>query len=296
MPAIVPPGYTRGPIVFIGPLHDHASEERLLQLFWDNAGAYGARILVISLDEETDPAAHRFAHLFAQWESDSVAVATINSRGEAQDGQLLGVVEAATGLLILGENPVRSATILGGTPLAQAMRRANAQGKTIGGVGSGGAILCEHMISFDPRQDFTKHPYLHRQLIQFAPGLGITNRVAVDSIPSDQAGTWMQLARLLNAVAYNPFLIGIGLKTDAGVVIYPDNSLEVFGQNNVLVVDGAGMTYTNVHEAAADAPLSMLGIQLHMLTEGYTFDLAQRSAHPPSTDDIPEATQTKSAF
>lgn len=296
MPAIVPPGYTRGPIVFVGPLHNHASEERLLQFFWDNAGAYGARILVISMDEGTDAAAHRFAHLFAEWESDSVAVTTISSRADAQDSKVVGIVEAATGLLILGENSVRSATILGGTPLAQAIRRANAQGKTIGGVGSGGAILCEHMIAFDPRQDFTGHPYLHRQLIQFAPGLGITNRVAVDSIPSDRVGTWMQLARLLNAVAYNPFLIGIGLKTDAGVVIYPDNSLEVFGQNNVLVVDGAGMSYTNVHEAAPDAPLSMLGIQLHMLTEGYTFDLGERMAHPPKSSDIPEASTTKSAF
>ncbi len=296
MPAIVPPGYTRGPIAFIGPMHDHASEERLLQFFWDNAGAYGARILVMSMDEDSDAAAHRFAHLFDGWESDSVAVTTVNSRADAQNADLLGVVKAATGLLILGENPVRSATILGGTPLAQAIRRANAQGKTIGGVGSGGAILCEHMIAFDARQDFTRHPYLHRQLIQFAPGLGITNRVAVDSIPSDQQGSWMQLARLLNAVAYNPFLIGIGLKTDAGVVIYPDNSLEVFGQNNVLVVDGSGMTYTNVHEVAPDAPLSMLGIQLHMLTEGHTFDLAERVAHPPSITDIPEAAETKSAF
>lgn len=296
MPAIVPPGYTRGPIVFIGPLHDPHSEERLLQMFWGNAGAYGARILVLCMEAVSEPAAHRFAHLFDGWESDSVAVATVNSRAEAQNPQLVELVEQATGLLLVGENPVRLATILGGTPLAQALRRANAQSKTMGGVGSGGAILCEHMIAFDPRQDFVRHPYLHRQLIQFTPGLGITNRVAVDSLPSDRADTWMQMARLLNAVAYNPFLLGIGLKTDAGVIIYPNNHLEVFGQNNVLVVDGAGMTYTNVHEVAPDAPLSLLGVRLHMLTEGYTFDLSERTAHPPQATDIPEAAATKSAF
>lgn len=296
MPAIVLPGYTRGPIVFIGPLHDQRSEERLLQFFWDNAGAYGARILILSMETATEAAAHRFAHLFDHWESDSVAVATVGNRAEAQNPQLVEMVDQATGLLLLGENPVRLASLLGGTPLAQAVRRGNAQGKTIGGVGSGGAILCEHMIAFDARQDFSAHPYLHRQLIQFAPGLGITNRVAVDSIPSDRAGTWMQLARLLNAVAYNPFLLGIGLKTDSGVIIYPNNHLEVFGQNNVLVVDGAGMTYTNVHEIVQDAPLSMLGIQLHMLGEGYTFDLGNRTAHPPQATDIPEAATTKSAF
>ncbi|MFN8440506.1 MAG: hypothetical protein U0175_07055 [Caldilineaceae bacterium] len=98
---------------------------------------------------------------------------------------------------------------------------------------------------------------LHRQLIQFAPGLGIVNKLVLMVLltPNDSAGD--RISRLLTAVAYNPFLIGVSLEADTGITLYANDSFDVFGQNNVLVVDGQGLQYTNLHETMK--AVSMLG-------------------------------------
>jgi hypothetical protein len=50
MPAPVPPGFTRGPILFLNPV-DEAGEQHLLQRFWTDAGGYGGRIVLIATEE-----------------------------------------------------------------------------------------------------------------------------------------------------------------------------------------------------------------------------------------------------
>lgn len=106
----------------------------------------------------------------------------------------------------------------------------------------------------------------------------------------------MQLARLLNAVAYNPFLVGIGIKPGSALALYPDNSVEAFGSDNILVVDGSQITATNIHDAPHARAVSVLGVQLHVLTAGCTFNLAERTAHQPAPSDIPQGEERESAF
>ncbi len=291
MPAPVPSGYTRGPIMFLAPGLEPQGTERLLQYFWEEAGAFGSRIALIPTGPASWELAAALADRFRLWESDTVSVVEVSSREEALYPAHLEVVTAATAVLLLGDNPLKLATMLGGTPLAQAIRRANARGKAVAGYGAGAALLCEHMIAFDttttrPREH--PEPFLHRHRIQFSPGLGITNRVVLDSTSGEVGQGWDRLARLLEAVAYNPFLVGLALERDTGAVIYPDNTLEVFGAHSALIVDGAGMSHTDVHEYRRPGPLSVLGVQIHALGPGYTFNLQDRTAHPPPASDIPE--------
>jgi cyanophycinase len=287
MPAPVPSGYTRGSIQFIGACQDGQREQELFQRFWEESGAYGARIVLLSADDESAPIADRCTALFNEWESDSVNLLTVESRQSALHPANLDRIEGATGILILGANPLKLASFLGGTPLAQTIRRANARGKTIGGYGPAAALLCEHMIAFESGAE-EQLPFLRRHAVQFAPGLGITNRIVLDTTPSDPGDGWNRLSRLLCAVAYNPFLLGVGLETDTGAAIYADNTLEIFGQNSALVVDAAEMSYTDVHEFRRSTPLSLLGVKLHVLGPKYTFDLNDRTPHPPGESDIPD--------
>ncbi len=48
------------------------------------------------------------------------------------------------------------------------------------------------------------------------------------------------------------------------------------------------MTYTDVHEARRDTPLSLLGAKLHVIGPGYTFDLNNRTPKRPQESDIPD--------
>ncbi len=288
MPAPVPAGYVRGPILFVGACQEEESFMQNMQFFWEEAGAYGSRIVILRLDEESLDLARRCEQCFAEWESDSVTALSVATREEALALGEAENVAGATGIFLLGENPVRMANILGGTPLAQTIRRANARGKVVCAHGRGAALLCEHMIAFDALSSGAPQPFLQRRLIQFAPGLGITNRIVLDAAAAEPGAGWNRLARLLNAVAYNPFLVGVGLEVDTGVVIYADDTLEVFGRNSALIVDASGLRYSDVHEFRQRTPLSLIDIKVHVLAPKFTYHLPARTAHPPEQSDIPE--------
>jgi len=287
VPAPVPPGFTRGPILFFGPLTAQTRADHLLQSFWDEAGSYGARILIVPTAASDRSQVDRLRGWFTAAEVDSLEVLPVQQRADAMDPGLVNLVENATGILLADGNPLRLTSILGGTPVAQALRRANARGRIIGGIGWGGAVLCQHMIAFDYRQTLPG-PFLHRSLIQFAPGLGIINRVALDCDEEPGSHFRTHLSRLLTAVAYNPFLIGVALDPDTGAVVYPNSTMEIFGAGSALIVDGWQMTHTNLHEHADDAPMSVLGVQMHILGHGYTYHLDTHNAKPPPETEIPK--------
>lgn len=276
MPAPVPPGYTRGPIIFSGPLVNPRNLERILQSFWDEAGSYGGRIVVMPTAATDVRVADRYRDWFAAAEVDSVEVLTVAARRTGFDAGLVATVENATGVLITEGNPLRFTGLLGGTPLAQALRRANARGRTIFGIAQAGSVLCQHMIGFD------------RTDVQFAPGLGVINRLALDGAVTDPDAT-QRAARLTAVVAYNPFLIGLALDPDTGAVIYPDSTLEIFGAGRGIIVDGWQITHSNLYERAADEALTVAGAQVHQLTHGYTYQLDQHVAQHPPESEIPRA-------
>ncbi len=284
MPSIVPPGYTRGPILFLGPSSEPSQVQPLLQRFWAEAGGYGGRLLLIGAGNQQPLASYQQA--LTAMEADTVQGLMINNREAANSEPNLRQVDDATGILLVVENGLQLAGLLGGTGLAQALRRANARGKTIGGVGRSGAVLCQHMIAYETRIDHP-HPFLQPQLIQFAPGLGLVNRLALDVEPHATTDLHSGLARLLTAVAYNPFLVGVSLEADTGIVVYPDTTLEVFGRYNVIVVDGGPITHTSLHASDETQPPTVLNSTVHVLAHGYTFNFDQRVAHPPPSSDIP---------
>jgi len=282
--------------MFIGALSDAQSEATLLQHFWNEAGAFGARILIIPAAGESLDAANRYQEIFNEWETDSVQQLLFSTRQDAMKPELSAAVENATGILLLGDNPLRLISTIGGTALAQALRKANARGKVVCAAGASAATLCQHLIAFDNRSRYP-HPFLHRRLIQFAPGLGLVNRLLLYNSSDPKEGLALRLSRLLSAVAYNPFLVGVSLEVDTGIVVYPDATLAVFGNNSALIVDGAQISYTDVHEYDNDGPMSILGAQIHVLSRGYTFNFDTREVGPPPVSDIPsQTTQAKIAF
>lgn len=293
MPAPVPPGFTRGPILFLGPTSQqqvgHYAENQLLQRFIHEAGDYGARLAIVS--SSASAAQQSYQQLLAAMEVDSVETVTVATRSDAMTDTYTAQLEQATGILLVAESALQLAGLIGGTPLAQTIRRANAQGKVVCGVGRSASILCQHTIAFENRQQFPR-PFVHRHLIQFAPGLGIVNRLVLDVEQEADIDLHGGVARLLAAVAYNPFLVGVSIEADTGIAVYPDTTLEVFGMNNVLIVDGNSISHTDVHEQDLPErnqhrPSVLLNSTLHVLSHGYTFNFDTREAHLPSQDDIP---------
>jgi cyanophycinase len=110
--------------------------------------------------------------------------------------------------------------------------------------------------------------------VQLAPGLGLTNRFIIDQHFRQRD----RLGRLITALAYNPFAIGIGLDEDTAAFIGPEDVIEVEGSGGVTVVDASDATHSSIAEAGPGKPVCMLGLKLHVLVAGATFNLHTRMA------------------
>jgi cyanophycinase len=112
--------------------------------------------------------------------------------------------------------------------------------------------------------------------VRLAPGLGLTNRFIIDQHFRQRD----RLGRLLTALAYNPFAVGIGLDEDTAAFITPDNTLEVGGSGAITVVDAAEVQFSSMDRVEEGRPVCLLGVKLHILVSGASFDLQSRCAYP----------------
>ncbi|MBS0568297.1 MAG: cyanophycinase, partial [Proteobacteria bacterium] len=174
-----------------------------------------------------------------------------------------------SGIFFTGGNQLRISTLLGGTPVAQAIRACNARGVHVGGTSAGASILSEHMIAFGKEGASPT-----AGSVRLAPGLGLTNRFVIDQHFRQRD----RLGRLLAALAYNPFLVGIGLDEDTAAFIRPDNTLEVEGSGAVTVVDASDMQFSSMDQVSEDEPVCLIGLKVHILVAGATYNLATRTA------------------
>jgi cyanophycinase len=192
-----------------------------------------------------------------------------DTRRDCQEPGRLRRLEEATGIFFTGGNQLRLTTLLGGTPVAKVIRARNAHGVTVGGTSAGASILSEHMIASGDEGSA-----MIAGSVRLAPGLGLTNRFIIDQHFRQRD----RLGRLLTALAYNPFAIGIGLDEDTAAFIAADETIEVEGSGGVTIVDASEVSYSSIDKANDGQPVGMLGLRLHLLVPGMTFNLKSHQA------------------
>lgn len=265
-PSPVPQGYVRGPIFLDGGAADHSVyNDYARYAFWNLAGGYGARILVLTANEQASGADYGYAAAFQALEAAHVELTTIGDRSAGHDVAVLRAVERSTAIFLSGGHPLRWSTRIGGTPLATAIRRANAVGKAVGAVGGSAAFLGSHMLVYG------------HEFPRMAPGLGLSNRILVAAhfLP-DLYGEL-----LCRAIASNPYLVGIGLPEETACIRRADSSLEVVGLSNVRIVDGHAMISTNLLEWAPGMLFEAAGLHVLELLPEHRYDLEMRQPLPP---------------
>jgi len=211
----------------------------------------------------------RYEAIFRDLGAARVTVMDFDTRRDCQEPNRLQRIDEATGIFFTGGNQLRLTALLGGTPVAQLIRKRNASGVTVGGTSAGASILSEHMIAFGDEGSSVV-----AGSVRLAPGLGLTNRFVFDQHFRERD----RLGRLITALAYNPFAIGIGLDEDTAVFIGPDEVLEVEGSGGVTVVDASDVSFSSADSVSEGQPVAILGLKVHVLTPGTTFDLNTRTA------------------
>ncbi|MBK7583842.1 MAG: cyanophycinase [Myxococcales bacterium] len=270
-PAKIEADHTRGYIVPIGGAEDKEGASQILRRFIDVSGGSGSRIVIIPTASKLEDTGRRYEKVFRKLGADEAKALPLATRDDAAKREWLEYIEAANGIFITGGNQLRLTTILGGTPVAKAIRRANARGVAVGGTSAGAAILSEHMVAYGVEGHTPR-----AGAVALAPGFGLTNRIILDQHFRQRD----RLGRLLTALAYNPFAVGVGLDEDTAAFIDPERKLTVVGSGALTIIDAMDLTHSSIAEAKQGNPVCMTNIRLHVLIEGGTFDLETRRATP----------------
>ncbi len=259
----------RGYIVPIGGAEDKEGAANILRRFIAVSGGAQSRIVIIPTASSLEDTGRRYEKLFRKLGADEAKALPFASRVDAEKGEWLDYLEKATAIFVTGGNQLRLTTILGGTAVAKAIRRANARGVTVGGTSAGAAILSEHMIAYGAEGTTP-----HAGGVTLVPGFGLTNRIMIDQHFRQRD----RLGRLLTALAYNPFAVGVGLDEDTAAFIDHARKLTVVGNGGLTIIDASEVTHSSIADVKEGKPVSLTNVRLHVLTEGGTFDLETRKA------------------
>ena len=258
-----------GYVIPVGGAEEKVGDTAILRRFVSMCGGDTARIAIIPTASERDDTVDKYAALFTALGAAETIVLPITERAHAEDPNHVRPLDQATGIFLTGGNQLRLSTLIGGTDVARAIRRRNAEGVHVAGTSAGAAFLCEHMIALGKEGASPR-----ARIVTLAPGLGLTNRVIIDQHFRQRD----RLGRLLTAISYNPFAIGIGLDENTAAFIAPDHSLEVVGSGAITVVDPSELQFSSMARVRKNDPVCLIGLRLHILDNGSTFNLHTREA------------------
>jgi cyanophycinase len=266
----------------IGGAEDKLGRRTVLSEFVALAGGADARIAVVATASSLGPEiVEVYDALFRKLGAAEVVSARPESREEAADPEVVGLLDDVTGIFMTGGNQLKLSGIVNATPFGDAIRAAHERGAVVAGTSAGASIQSSHMVAFGPGGSTPK-----QRMTQLAAGLGLVRDVVIDQ----HFGQRNRYGRLLMLVAQSPGLLGIGVDEDTGAVIDQrdgDEILTVVGRGVVTVFDGRNVV-TNAHAARRSAPLLASGVVMHVLPDGAQFNLTTRSLVPEDALVDPE--------
>ena len=273
------PEANNGMLMLIGGAEDKVGNRAILRRFVELAGGPEGRIAIIAAASEIHSiVSQTYRRIFADLGVRDVRVLDLYQREQCMDLAAIEPLNDATGIFLTGGNQLKLMTIIGGTPAATRIRRVYRHGCVVAGTSAGASAVCQHMMAYGSSGTTPRQAMMH-----FAPGLGLITRLLVDQ----HFGARGRTGRLITAIAHNPYLVGVGLDEDTAIEVDANRQMRVFGRGSVMVIDGAGTNYNNIHRLPDNAPLAMFDLRLHILTHGHCFDIIQRIPIVPTVPPAP---------
>ncbi|HEY0657560.1 MAG TPA: cyanophycinase [Pyrinomonadaceae bacterium] len=271
-----------GHLLVIGGAEDKYNERRILKKFLELAGGEKAEILIVPVSSDfPEFAADIYVQAFRRLGVANPRVLRATSRQDVFQADPEELLDGVTGVFITGGDQMRLVSILGGTKFSQKLRQLAAETNIVlAGTSAGAAGMSTSMIV---RGESTPHP--HKNSVRLSPGLGLLKNVIIDQHFTERG----RISRLITAVSYNPYNLGIGIDENTAVILDNEGVLEVFGQGTVTIVDGSQITYNEIAEVDDHQSFSVCGVQLHILGDGLIYDyFARHPLQPPNEFLLPD--------
>lgn len=254
-------------LLIAGGAEDKNGDCTILREFIRRAGSLQARILIMTVASEVPrKVGEEYIQLFKRLGVEKVRRVDTLYREDANNSNIVDAIEQATGVFFTGEDQARLTQILKDTAIDQALHRRYANGLVIGGTGAGASILSNTMIS---QGEAATHPRL--EIVELLKGMSFLGGVLIDQHFSQQG----RIGRLLTALAQYPHLIGLGIDENTAIVV-ENQTFEVIGNGACTVIDLQQIKHNNIRERLKDESLALCDVKMHILPQGYKFDLSRR--------------------
>lgn len=244
----------------------------------DLAGGEKTRIVIIpTASQEPNERALNYHEIFSEFDVADIQTVHIGDRQDAGSPELNRIISEATLFMFSGGDQLRLSSLIGGTPLHQALLERYQAGKcVVAGTSAGAAFIPEVMI-FQNNQ-FRRY---RKGGIEMTKGLGLIQDVMFDTHFIQRS----RISRLAHAVSTNPALLGMGIEENTGLLIEDETRARVIGTGTVVVLDGSTIEINHIGYAENGKPFAHTNILYSVLTPGMVYDLKRRTV----VDAGPEA-------
>ena len=264
---------SKGPLIIIGGGEDKEGGRTILREVARQLDG-GKLVLATVASHEPEGYFEAYQKAFSDLGVTDLVELYVKDRAETLDPAKLRLFDGAAGVFFSGGDQLRISSQIGDTPIEQRVREIHDGGGLVAGTSAGASMMSETMLVKGTSGESHKIGDLH-----MAPGLGFVRDVIIDQHFAERG----RFGRLFGAVAHNPRELGIGIDEDTALVLQGDR-FKVIGTGCVYVVDGAGVTHSNIAEARPDRALSMYDVRLHVLSSGDAFDIVRR--RPTEVPDV----------
>lgn len=255
-------------LIIIGGKEERSSEEVILAEVARRVGAGKLVVSTVAMRKGTDQLFKEYERAFRSLGVKHVFNLEISERGEGTLESKVKILDDATGVFFTGGDQLKITSHIGDTPVFQRIREIYDEGGVICGTSAGAAAMSETMLV----EGGDEESHAIGGSVRMAPGLGLIGGVVIDQHFMERG----RVGRLMGAVAQNPKNLGIGIDERTSIVVERGESFYVLGSGAVYVIDGTGVSYSNIAEEALGKTLSVYDLKVHVLSQGDRFDLAER--------------------
>ncbi len=258
-----------GQLVIIGGAEDRENDCRILREFIRCAGGLEARIVVMTVaTEQSREVGDDYTRTFERLGVEDVRILDTMYRDDTSSERSLRAIQEATGVFFTGGDQARIIDTLKDTEIDDLLhQRFAAEGLVIAGTSAGAAMMPDMMIvegdsETNPRVDMT----------DMGPGMGFLPGISIDQHFAQRG----RIGRLLSAMIQQSTDLGLGIDENTAAIV-SNHIVKVVGEGAITVLDMANSTHNNLSEVLKDEDLAICGVKLHILPDGYGFDLDTRS-------------------
>ncbi len=258
---------TRGQLVIIGGAEDKQGDCKILREFVRCSGGLQAQIVVMTVATNLPgEVGSDYIDVFKRLGVEDVRVIDTARREDASEAKALEAITNATGVFFTGGDQSRITSVLKGTELDAALHKRYAEGIVVGGTSAGASMMSETMIVDG---DAETHPRM--DIVEIDSGMSFMPDALIDQHFAQRG----RLGRLISGVAKEPQLLGIGIDENTAIIV-DNHQFSVIGAGAVTIVDLSEVTHTNLDSLLKDEGLAVCGAKLHILPDGYRFDMQTR--------------------